>query len=428
MKNTQPTPPPRVVVVDLPEIRPEKYFNVVSNAPLASSLLTGYAFSRLKNQGLDVVYVDASRETDLSSFEERLLKLEPQEIHGNLLYQWENTGKLLESLKRIRSSSGAKLSLFGYFPTFFKRELEASYPFVDSIVGGDPYRSGNGGDGIFPLVKKGECAPILGSRGCWGNCTFCYAGRFFPGYGNRKVSDLLDEIEQRLREGFQKLYFVDPCFFPPGNRAIAYAEELSKGIRKRSLQFTFGLECRSDSVSRDTMDPLWEVGLREVFLGVESGSQSVLDRFNKKLPVGQNEKAIALIQKKGIKLSTGFIMFDPEVTIPELRENLSFLQRNGLLNCATNAAQLLSHKAFIYAGAPVYKKIAKELAVGGDVPYFIDYPFHDPKVERICAAMEKEAKEIYQKFQGGDIDKPKAEGVRESIRQIVEKFEELLQS
>lgn len=413
----------RAVVVDPPALRPQRHFNVVSNAPLASCLLSGYACSRLKKKGVDAGYFDASGESNLGDFENRLLEMKPEEIYVNLLFQWESTGKILESLRKIRASSKAKLFLFGYYPTFFKGELLKEFPFVDSIIEGDPL--GEGASGPFPRVKKGECAPILGSKGCWGNCAFCYAGRFFPGYRGREVRDIVDEMEQRLAEGFKKVYFVDPCFFPPGKQAGIYAAGLAREILKRRCRIPFGLECRADSVSPDTIDPLVEAGLTEVFLGVESGAQSALDRFNKRITVEQNERAIALIRDRKIKLSTGFIMFDPEVTLAELEENLKFLRRNCLIRFATNAAQLLSHKVFLYAGTPMYKRYVQKLNLNGRSPYFIDYPFNDQKIQAIYSTMEEEAQKVFNKFRGMDIDNP-VEGSQEKAEELSDLFDGLL--
>ncbi len=421
----------RTAIVDPPTLRPESYSNVVSNVPLASSLLSGYAFSRLKNKGLEVAYLDASTETDLDLFERRVKDLKAKELFVHLLYQWENTEKILMSLGKIRASSGAKLSLFGYFPTFFKGEIQKQYPFIDSIIEGDPFIQNNGepeNDPFPMMLGKGDCAPILGSRGCWGDCSFCYAGRFFRGYRRRGMANIVDEIEQRLSEGFRKIYFVDQCFFPPGKLAGEVASQLAGEILKRGLRFRFGLECRADTVSEDTLDPLIEVGLNEIFLGIESGAQSALDRFNKKITVKQNEKAIGLIHERKIKLSSGFIMFDPEVTLIELSQNLAFLKRNDLLNCATNAAQLLSHKTFVYAGAPIYQRYMGKFDAARQPRYFIDYPFQNKKIQRIYLSIEKEVEKVYQRFRGEDIDNPFMEGSQEAAGRLSHRFEVLLQN
>ena len=414
------------VVVTPPLLLPASYQNVVSNAPLASSLLSGYTVSRLKRRGKNVHYFDAALERDLSSFEKNLTELPMDEIYVNLVYAWENTEKILEALGRVRSATGAKLFLFGYFPTFHEKELRR-YSFIDGIIPGDPLHEAKGDKAPFPSLNATDCAPLLGSRGCWGRCTFCYAGRFFKGYQGRLPEDIVDEIEQRLREGFQRIYFVDACFFPPGRRAAVYAEELAGEIRRRRLDFRFGLECRPDSISEETLEPLKEVGLSEIFLGVESGCQSILDRFQKGTTVEQNERAIRLIRERGIKLSTGFIMFDPEVRLPELRENFYFLERNGLLDCATNAAQLLSHKVFLYAGTPLYKKFAGQPVPRAPRPYFIDYPFQDKNIQRIYGEVESESAKIYERFRGQDIDNPEMAGSWEAAREFSAFFQNLLE-
>lgn len=63
------------------------------------------------------------------------------------------------------------------------------------------------------------------------------------------------------------------------NRGI----ELSKELKRRNLKSKFAIECRANDVEKENFRALKEVGLVSVFLGIESGSNNVLKRYNKEI-------------------------------------------------------------------------------------------------------------------------------------------------
>jgi len=79
---------------------------------------------------------------------------------------------------------------------------------------------------------------------------------------------------------------------------------------------------------KDTLLQLKRYGLRKVFLGVESGSDTQLRRYKKQQNVSETIYAIRTLEECGIEIEMGFIVFDPLCTIEEVKDNLLFLYNN----------------------------------------------------------------------------------------------------
>jgi radical SAM superfamily enzyme YgiQ (UPF0313 family) len=176
---------------------------------------------------------------------------------------------------------------------------------------------------------------LLSSRGCYGNCSFCilniYNSKVAEHYRQKKwrertISCVVDEMKELLvRYPGALIKFVDSNFIGWNpQRGLLLADE----IKKRNLKVKFAIECRANDVNEDILVALKEVGLVSIFIGVESGSNRVLQRYNKEITVEQNQFAIDTIRKLHIGLKMGFILFDEFSTISELRENTEFLHKN----------------------------------------------------------------------------------------------------
>ncbi len=148
-------------------------------------------------------------------------------------------------------------------------------------------------------------------------------------------------------------------------------EQFSKGLQKISKNANkeiciTHISARVDTVyvendevknkkRRQMYQLLKDSGLAAVFLGVESGSSSQLKRYNKGVSVAENEMAVAILRDIGLRVEAGFIMFDPLVTISELRENIDFIERTRLFD---NDSKILGSLR-IQEGSP-YVALAKK--------------------------------------------------------------------
>ncbi len=393
-----------VVVLDHPRfVNPVRVEDVV-NAPLSSCMFAGYVAAMLKSNGHNVELFDANLEAlTCKATVERLARLSPDLLAVNLVYMWDETTHVLELLREVKAGlPRCHVTLFGYYPTFAFDFLLHEGHAVDSVIVGEPertalrlaqnlqageswretrglaFRSGGGvvrnaprsliGDldqTPFPMrvgrtlrEARGICAYVLGSRGCYSNCTFCYLNPFY-GFGShwrgRTPENIIAELrELRSSEGVSYFYFADANFFGPGKKGQERAMRIARLLSTEVSGVQFGLECRANDVHVETMKALRQAGLRDVFLGVESGCDRTLLRMRKHIDAAANARAIKILNDLGIRVSLGFIMFDPDSTLEEVRESFDFLRNNGLLSDSFVTAHVLHHKARALRGTPIF--------------------------------------------------------------------------
>ncbi len=194
---------------------------------------------------------------------------------------------------------------------------------------------------------------IVAGRGCFGRCTFCSTGQLSRLRQRRARTPLnvVDEMEQNVqRHGVKYFKFVDEIFVFPNHHA--WIEQFCAEIERRRLDIRFHVELRADCVDAAAIRRLAQVGLDEVFVGAESGSDAVLARLGKGTSVAHNDAAIAVLKQHGVRAQLGFIMFEPEMTRQELRANIVWLLRSG---CHTR--HNICNRLNVYRGSLVESRL-----------------------------------------------------------------------
>ena len=244
-------------------------------------------------------------------------------------------------------------------------------------------------DGILqaPRNRPVKLVRVISSRGCYHRCSFCCIPSFYALSGSlaprmRRAEKIVDEIEATMAEtGMKSFRFSDDDFIGPSPKTREHVARLVEELSKRKLPITFDIECRADDVTEDILTQLKDVGMTGVYLGIESGVQSQLDRYNKHTTVEQNRRAIEMIRNLGLKLSTGFIAFEPYVTIGELAENIQFLNETGIADeVGRSSPGTVIHKALtrlaVFPGVPLITQMkADGLLIDNGME--IEYRFKD---------------------------------------------------
>jgi radical SAM superfamily enzyme YgiQ (UPF0313 family) len=70
-----------------------------------------------------------------------------------------------------------------------------------------------------------------------------------------------------------------------------------------------------------------EAGCEEIFFGVETGSQQILDTMGKKTSIEQNEKAIKWAKEAGIFVAISVVIGYPGETRDSIKQTLDFIRR-----------------------------------------------------------------------------------------------------
>ena len=137
-------------------------------------------------------------------------------------------------------------------------------------------------------LKDRRQLDYVGSMGCRFRCAFCadpfVFRRQWVGLDPRRMGEEIEFLWRRYR--FDDLNFQDETFFSHRPRVVAIAEE----FLRRELRFTWTGTLRADQGSRMADDELAlcvRSGLRRVMVGVESGSQHMLNTMKKDILLPQ---------------------------------------------------------------------------------------------------------------------------------------------
>ena len=270
---------------------------------------------------------------------------------------------------------------------------------------------------------------IEGSRGCYGGCTFCYIN---PYYGKqacwrgRSPENVIAEIDSLIESyGIKNFYFVDPNFFGLGRYGRERVLRLASLLKERGI--IFGIEGRVNDIEEETIGALVEAGLHEILIGLESGRNESLKRLNKMTTVEQNEKAISILRKYGIEPSIGFIMFEPDSSLEDIRTNFEFLQRNSLLNNLAITANVLYHPQIILQGTKAYHDLQSEGRLKLlNTTYEGTAAFANQQVATLAQIMSRITNYVFLKMDGiwsGRVEEPKgAKEIYQKLNQSLVKY------
>ncbi len=149
------------------------------------------------------------------------------------------------------------------------------------------------------LSMRYPAAHILTSRGCPYGCNFCYKGVFGRTYRTRSVESVLNEWEILVKKyKVKEIEIVDDNFALDVSRAIKICE----GIIRRKLVVPWATYSgiRVDHPhSGELIKLMKKAGCYRIAFGVESGSDKVLSRIEKKISTRQVQKAVATAKEAG---------------------------------------------------------------------------------------------------------------------------------
>ena len=211
----------------------------------------------------------------------------------------------------------------------------------------------------------------LKSRGCYKNCSFCSVRAFYSTSDGRSLrlrsnKNVIDEIENIVNlYSINEIIFVDDVFIGPGKKNKERINQFAEELNNRGLKFIFTMAERVDNISYDVLSVLKDVGLRQVFLGLESGNQEILNYFDKDITLVQTEKAIEILNELGIDTEVSFITFTPDCTLNQIEQNLDFFMRIGV-----NILQGLLNRLQCFGGTKIYEQLQRQGRLQGEFPFF----------------------------------------------------------
>ncbi|SFK93021.1 Radical SAM superfamily enzyme YgiQ, UPF0313 family [Streptosporangium canum] len=229
-----------------------------------------------------------------------------------------------------------------------------SLPFVDRVyLAQDPYLAGDG------RVE----ANMVGARGCPYDCSFCGAAVSANPDITIRVRDPLDIIAEmhQLRDehGVTAFRFVDDLFL--GARRVIDQMMAAFAAEKVGDWAVWDATGRINVLHRvpdATLDLLAACGLREVALGVESGSERMLSYIDKRITRDMILSVVQRLTIRGIRIKGYFILGFPTETRAELGETVDLIHRLWDLTATTPGTFRASVFQFRpYPGTPEWTRL-----------------------------------------------------------------------
>ncbi|WP_256375885.1 B12-binding domain-containing radical SAM protein [Caulobacter sp. S45] len=139
---------------------------------------------------------------------------------------------------------------------------------------------------------------MASSRGCPYTCNWCAKPTFGRRYTVRSPADVVREIA-RLKVGVapDHIWFADDIF----GLDVDWTTTLAQLIEDAGCRIPFTLQSRVNLMTDAMVDALARAGAREVWLGVESGSQKVLDAMDKGATVEAARTATRTLKAHGVR-------------------------------------------------------------------------------------------------------------------------------
>ncbi len=210
---------------------------------------------------------------------------------------------------------------------------------------------------LLPMDKyrlgKKRFATMITSRGCPFKCIYCSSSRLYGSkWRCRSPMNIIQEILLlKKRYGIDEIEFLDDNFMLNPSRA----EKIAEKIREENIKISWTCSSRVDTISRfpRILKKLKDAGCHAIYVGVESGSQKVLDFIGKKINLSQARKAIKAIKEAGIDSVASFILGFPCETRKDMEKTVKFA-----LELDPTYVQFTL--ATPYPGTPLYEKALKE--------------------------------------------------------------------
>jgi len=161
---------------------------------------------------------------------------------------------------------------------------------------------------------------VMSTRGCPYRCEFCSNVFFGGSYRERSAQNVVDEVEEALNLGYDRISFGDDVFTLNCRRVLEVCEE----IRRRGLQFKWECLGRVDSMELSTALEMKKAGCTRIYFGIESGNDEILKLMQKKITADQARHAVEAAHQAGLEVGAFFILFYPGETDETVLATLRF--------------------------------------------------------------------------------------------------------
>jgi radical SAM superfamily enzyme YgiQ (UPF0313 family) len=254
-------------------------------------------------------------------------------------------------------------------------------------------------------------ARVISSHGCPYQCSFCANSSFSREWRPRPAADVVAEVTALVNQPkISEISFADDQFFGFTPRDYERSYQILRDIAEitKTKNLRVNLQARPDhflkalavqpqlaevikTINTNFTDPgdikisakIHGRAIRgfSLDLGVESFLQVRLDTFTKGLTADENRQAIRKARELGVDLGVYMILFTPDLTLEQLRDEWAIYYQEVLASTSFSRAAFFNffQELVPYQGTPLYDQLKSQdrLVSQGNVAGF---KFSDPRV------------------------------------------------
>ena len=191
---------------------------------------------------------------------------------------------------------------------------------------------------------------IQTARGCPHQCNYCVKsfGTKLTTLSPERIIGELVFMKQHL--GIRSVRFIDDTFTAVPKNVLRLCELMVS----HNLNLTWSCLTRPDTINLELLTAMKAAGCKRIFFGVESGSQRILDRYNKGLDVESTLTNLQACQEIGIETLGWFMVGQPGETRHDLAKSISYAKQ-------ARFNYVLVSKFIPYPGTPIFNELRNQI-------------------------------------------------------------------
>ncbi|MFQ5710312.1 MAG: B12-binding domain-containing radical SAM protein [Candidatus Geothermarchaeales archaeon] len=222
--------------------------------------------------------------------------------------------------------------------------------------------------GMFEMERYSDTIPIISSRGCPYQCTFCTTGSMGKIFRARSAENVVDELEYWYRRGYRVFDILDDNFTLDKDRVYQICDIVEdRGLKELELKTSNGV--RADRTDLDLLRRMKQIGFKYICFGVEAGNDRILRVIKKGQTIEETEQAIKNACSLGYEVGLFFMVGHPFETPRDVEDSIRLA-----LKYPVALAKFLN--VIPYPGSELFEWVEKNDYFVGDWHHKLAYSMH----------------------------------------------------
>ena len=222
-------------------------------------------------------------------------------------------------------------------------------------------------------VVRGRTMPMLASRGCPYQCTFCSSPAMWTTkWSARRPEDVLAEMKDYVAcYGVNDFAFYDLTAIVRRDWILAFCELLIAEGLAVTWQLPSGT--RTEALDEEVCRLMYRAGCRNLNYAPESGSERILTRIKKRVKLPRTLESMRGAVRAGLEVKTNIILGFLGETLADVLQTYRFIAR--IAAVGVEAVSIFPFSP--YPGTELYDELAAAHRVRLDAAYFQSLVYTD---------------------------------------------------